>query len=109
MFATNIEIQRIDDAGSGSPRNCFLSLSCADFEIVIEKSSWVDRQDFPVFSHVPEVFGLFWNAGSDSSTITHGNLSSSQIVFCGANGVGSSSDAIVTSTVSESLLSSKNK
>jgi hypothetical protein len=54
-------------------------------------------------------FGVFWNIGSDSSSLTHGNLSSSQIVFCGANGTGSSSDAIVTSTASESLLSSKNK
>ena len=57
--------------------------------------------------HVPEVFGLFWNIGSDSSSVTHGNLSSSQIAFCGANGVGSSSDAIVTSTVSESLVPRK--
>src|SRR4030095_633743 len=56
-----------------------------------------------------EVCELFGNDGSDSSIATQGNLSSSQIAFCGANGAGSSSDAIVTSTVSESLLSSKNK
>ena len=31
--------------------------------------------------------------------ITQGNLSSRKIAFCGANGVGSSSDAIVTSIV----------
>src|SRR6266702_2026561 len=59
--------------------------------------------------HVPEVFRLFWNIGSDSSIVTQGNLSSSQIVFCGANGVGSSKEAIVTSIASESLVSSKNK
>jgi len=52
MFATNVEMQRIDDAGSSSPRNNFLSLSFVDLEIVIQKSSWIDRQDFPVFSHV---------------------------------------------------------
>ena len=34
---------------------------------------------------------------------THGNLSSRKITFCGANGVGSSSDATVKSIVSESL------
>src|SRR5437899_4602076 len=55
------------------------------------------------------VFELFWNDGRDSSILTHGNLSSSQIAFSGANGAGSSSDAIVTSIVSESLLSSINK
>jgi hypothetical protein len=62
-----------------------------------------------IIFHVPEVFGVFWNIGSDSSSLTHGNLSSSQIAFCGAKGVGSSSDAIVTSIMSESLVSSKNK
>src|SRR6266481_7462438 len=56
-----------------------------------------------------EVFGVFWNDGIDSSITTHGNLSSRKIAFCGANGVGSSSDAIVKSIASESLLSSKNK
>src|SRR5213083_2553846 len=56
-----------------------------------------------------EVFGVFGDDGSDSSMTTQGNLSSSQIAFCGANGAGSSSDAIVTSIVSESSLSSKNK
>src|SRR4029077_4516589 len=59
--------------------------------------------------HAQEVFGILGNDGSDSSTTTHGNLSSRKITFCGANGVGSSSDAIVTSIVSESLASSKNK
>ena len=56
-----------------------------------------------------EIFELFGNDGSDSSRTTQGNLSSSQIVFCGPNGAGSSSDAIVTSMVSESLVASKNK
>src|SRR6266516_7692407 len=56
-----------------------------------------------------EVFGVFGNDGSDSLITTQGNLSSRKIAFCGANGVGSSSDAIVTSIMSESLLSSKNK
>src|SRR5439155_16316455 len=50
-----------------------------------------------------------WNDGIDSSITTQGNLSSRKIAFCGANGVGSSSDAIVTSITSESLVSSKNK
>ena len=59
--------------------------------------------------HVQEVCELFGNDGNDSLSVTQGNLSSSQIAFCGANGAGSSSDAIVTSIVSESLLSSKNK
>ena len=62
-----------------------------------------------VFSHVQDVCELFGNDGSDSSSLTQGNLSSSQIALCGANGAGSSSDAIVTSIVSESLVSSKNK
>src|SRR5437667_6096117 len=56
-----------------------------------------------------EIFGVFGNDGIDSSITTQGNLSSSQIAFCGANGAGSSSDAMVTSIASESLLSSKNK
>src|SRR5439155_11021858 len=54
-------------------------------------------------------FGIVWYDGIDSSITTQGNLSSSQIAFCGANGAGSSSDAMVTSIASESLLSSKNK
>ena len=54
-------------------------------------------------------FGTAWNDGIDASITTHGNLSSRNIVFCGANDVGSSSDPIVKSIVSESLLSSKNK
>src|SRR5438477_5271301 len=54
-------------------------------------------------------FGTVWNDGIDSSMTTQGNLSSRKIAFCGTNGVGSSSDAIVKSIVSESLLSSKNK
>ena len=62
-----------------------------------------------VFIRGYPVFGILGNDGIDSSMTTHGNLSSSQIAFCGANGVGSSSDAIVTSIVSESLLPSKNK
>src|SRR5207244_7907181 len=40
------------------------------------------------------VLELFGNDGSDLSSVTQGNLSSSQIAFCGANDVGSSSDAI---------------
>ncbi len=59
--------------------------------------------------HVQEVCELFGKDGSDSSIVTQGNLSSSQIALCGANGEGSSSDAIVTSIVSESLVSSINK
>jgi hypothetical protein len=62
-----------------------------------------------IISHVQEVGELLGNDGSDSLSVTHGNLSSSQIALRGANGVGSSSDAIVTSIVSESLLSSINK
>ena len=62
-----------------------------------------------IIFHVSEVFGVFWNIGSDSSSLTQGNLSSSQIAFCGANGVGSSSEAIVTSIILEFLVSSKNK
>jgi len=62
-----------------------------------------------IVCHVQEGCELFGNDGSDSSIVIQGNLSSSQIAFCGANGVGSSSDAIVTSIVSESLVSSKNK
>ena len=62
-----------------------------------------------IICHAQEVCELFGNDGSDSSIVTQGNLSSSQIAFFGANGAGSSSDAIVTSIVSESLFSSKNK
>ena len=54
-------------------------------------------------------FGTVWNDGIDSSITTQGNLSSRKIVFCGANGAGSSSDAIVKSIVSESFASSKNR
>lgn len=54
-------------------------------------------------------FGIVWNDGIDSSIATHGNLSSRKIAFCGLKGIGSSSDAIVKSIVSDSLLSSKNK
>jgi hypothetical protein len=53
--------------------------------------------------------GVFWNDGNDSLIVTQGNLSSSQIAFSGGNGVGSSSDAIVTSIVYQSFLPSKNK
>src|SRR4029077_2997342 len=62
-----------------------------------------------IIFQVPEVFGAFWNIGSDSARVTRGDLSWSQIAFSGANGVGSSSDAIVTSIMSDSLVSSKNK
>src|SRR6266702_8628623 len=58
---------------------------------------------------VKRFFGIVWYDGSDLSMTTHGNLSSRKIAFCGADGVGSSSDAIVKSIVSESSLSSKNK
>ncbi len=53
-------------------------------------------------------FRAFRERRQDRSIVTRGNLSSSQIVFCGAT-AGSSSDAIVTSIVSESFASSKNK
>ena len=128
MLAIDLEVRGINDAGAGSPRNYLLSLSFADLEIVIEKSSWVDRQGFAVFFHVlnceirefekderriifhmPGFFELFWNTGTALSIVTQGNLSSSQMAFCGANGAGSSSDAIVTSMISESFVSSKNK
>jgi hypothetical protein len=164
MFAIELEIRRINDPCAGSPRDCFLSLFFADLEIVIEKSSWVDRNGFPPFAyildreirefdffaspvfhtravrrllfrrgmsatdrtgdsqheadqkdesriicHFQEVCELLGNDGSDSSILTQGNLSSSQIALCGANGAGSSSDAIVTSIVSESFVSSINK
>ena len=52
MFAANVEIHRINDTGAGSPRDYFVGLSFADLEIVIEKSSWIDRQDFPVLAYV---------------------------------------------------------
>jgi hypothetical protein len=61
------------------------------------------------FSRSYAVLPVFWNDGSDSSITTHGNLSSSQTAFRGANGAGSSSDAIVTSVISESLVDSKNR
>ena len=52
MFAANIKVARINDAGAGSPRDYFVGLSSADLKIVIEKSSWIDRQAFPAFAHV---------------------------------------------------------
>jgi hypothetical protein len=52
MLATDVEIGRINDAGAGSPGNYFLGLSFADFEIVIEESSWVHRQTLPTFADV---------------------------------------------------------
>src|SRR6266516_7617106 len=58
---------------------------------------------------VKRFFGIVWYDGIDSSITTHGNLSSRKIAFCGLKGAGSSSDAIVKSISSESLLSSKNK
>ncbi len=67
------------------------------------------KDETRIICHVPEVCELFANDGSDSSIVTQGNLSSSHIALCGANGAGSSSDAIVTSTASESLASSENK
>ena len=67
------------------------------------------KDETRIISHAQEVCELFWNDGNDSSSLTHGNLSSSQIALCGANGAGSSSDAIVTSIVSESFVSSINK
>ena len=39
----------------------------------------------------------FADVAFDLSSVTHGNLSPGQIVFCGTNGAGSSTDAIVTS------------
>jgi len=58
---------------------------------------------------VKRFFGIVWYDGIDSSMTIQGNLSSRKIAFCGANGVGSSSDAIVKSIASDPLLSSKNK
>lgn len=52
MLAIDLEVRGINDACAGSPRNYLLSLSFADLEIVIEESSWIDRQDFAVFSQV---------------------------------------------------------
>src|ERR1700742_2953201 len=67
------------------------------------------ENEIPTNCHAQEVFGILGNDGSDSSITTHGNLSSRKITFCGAKGVGSSSDAIVTSIISESFVSSRNK
>src|SRR4029453_2695941 len=39
------------------------------------------KDESRIIFHVPEVFGVFWNIGSDSSSLTHGNLSSSQMFF----------------------------
>src|SRR6266498_5115241 len=39
-----------------------------------------------IIFHCQEISELFGNDGSDRSIVTRGNLSSSQIVFCGANG-----------------------
>jgi hypothetical protein len=163
-FPVEFEVRGIDDACASSPGNQFLSLSFADFEIVIEKPSRIDWHGFPaladvfnrkiwefdfltgpvfyprpvrsllfrrgmsatdrtgesqhaadqqdkgrLISQVQEGCELFGNDANDSSIVIQGNLSSSQIAFCGANGAGSSSDAIVTSIVSESFVSSKNK
>src|SRR5439155_440281 len=84
------------------------SLSAADW--TNESQQAPEHEDKSrIISHEPEVFGVFWNIGSDLSMTIHGNLSSRKITFVGANGVGSSSDAIVTSIILESLLSSKNK
>jgi len=52
MFATNFEVGRINNAGAGSPRNHFLSLSFADLKIVIDERSWVDRHGFLAFAHI---------------------------------------------------------
>jgi hypothetical protein len=67
------------------------------------------RMRVELFLTFQEVSELLGNDGSDWSIATQGNLSSSQIALCGANGAGSSSDAIVTSIVSESSVSSINK
>jgi hypothetical protein len=84
------------------------SLTATDWPSESQYAADQENEGRSIF-RVPEVFGVFWNIGSDSSTTTQGNLSSRKIAFCGANGPGSSSDAIVTSIASESLLSSKNK
>ena len=87
-------------------------------DLISSIGDFIRHQAFLVATYIPchpcnqwlgFFFGTVWNDGSDSSIITQGNLSSRKIAFCGANGVGSSSDAIVTSMLSESLLSSKNK
>src|SRR5215216_752415 len=79
---------------------CFFG--CAD--LVAENSNVPGERTLADY-----IFGVVGNDGTDSSIATQGNLSSRKIAFCGAKGVGSSSDAIVTSIASESLLSSKNK
>ena len=50
MFATEVEVQRINDARAGSPGQHFLRVCFADLEIAIEKSSRIDRQAFPAFA-----------------------------------------------------------
>ena len=52
MFATDVEVQRINDARAGSPGHHFLRVCFADLEIVIEKASRIDRQAFPAFADV---------------------------------------------------------
>src|SRR5262245_33478507 len=51
MFATNFKVYRTDVACPGSPRKRFLSLSLADLEIIIEKSSRIVRRALPAFAH----------------------------------------------------------
>ena len=50
MFATDVEVQRINDARAGRPRDYFLSLFFTDLEVVIKEPSWINRQGFPAFA-----------------------------------------------------------
>jgi hypothetical protein len=49
MLAIDLEVRGVNYASTSGPRNDILSLSFAELEIVIEESSWIDRQDFAVF------------------------------------------------------------
>src|SRR5262245_66497571 len=52
MLAATFKVHWTDEAGACSPKNRFLSVSFADFEIAIEELSWADRRAFPVFAHI---------------------------------------------------------
>ena len=52
MFATDFELDRPDIARAAAPGDGFLNVRIAHFEIVIEKSSWIDRQSFPALAEV---------------------------------------------------------
>src|SRR5207237_795279 len=52
MFATDFEVHWTNEAGTGSPRNQYLSLSPAHLKIVIDERSRIDRHGFPTLAHV---------------------------------------------------------